>query len=83
MRPLFAIAPLAAVLVLVGPTPHEANVTLAKMWARLLPADTATQQAQDIAAPTQAAAKPAMRHGSPAFTSAQYSRTSFEAGLTR
>jgi hypothetical protein len=83
MRPLFAIAPLAAVLVLVGPTPHEANVALAKMWDRLLPADTATQQAQDTAAPTHLAAKPGMRHGAPALTASQYTRTSFEAGLNR
>lgn len=47
MRPLFAIAPLAAVLVLVGPTPHEANVAIAKIRDRLLSPSTAKQQVED------------------------------------
>lgn len=37
MRPLFAIAPLAVVLALIGPTPHEANQVLTALKAKFLP----------------------------------------------
>lgn len=85
MRPIFAIAPLAAVLVLVGPTPHEANVALARMsadiWKRLMPADTgADEHAKE--APLLAA-NPGLRHAGPAFTSKVQSRHGFDASLQR
>lgn len=37
MRPLFAIAPLAIVLALIGPTPHEANQVLTALKQKFLP----------------------------------------------
>lgn len=36
MRPLFAIAPLALLLALIGPTPNEANQALAAFKERFL-----------------------------------------------
>jgi len=69
MRPILAIAPLAAVLFLVGPTPHEANVALAKLWKRILPADTAVVQQAKESAPALAH-QPGLRNVAPAFTTA-------------
>ena len=37
MRPLFAIAPLALVLALIGPTPREADQAFARFKARIFP----------------------------------------------
>lgn len=36
MRPLYAIAPLALILVLIGPTPHEANQAISEFKSRFM-----------------------------------------------
>lgn len=46
MRPLFAIAPLALLLVLIGPVPKEANQALAAIKAKILPANKPAQGAE-------------------------------------
>jgi hypothetical protein len=45
MRPLFAIAPLALLLALFGPTPHEANQAIEAFKARFM-APKAPQQVE-------------------------------------
>jgi len=52
MRPLFAIAPLALLLVLIGPTPHEANQALANIKSYFMPtkAPAQTEQSRELAA---------------------------------
>ncbi|MFT3859447.1 MAG: hypothetical protein QM742_18755 [Aquabacterium sp.] len=64
MRPIFAIAPLAILLALIGPTPHEANRMLARLKARLFP--------EEAAAPAQSASpavlvKPGLKQGPQAW----------------
>lgn len=43
MRPLYAIAPLALLLALFGPTPHEANKVLADFMDHFLGHEAARQ----------------------------------------
>lgn len=57
MRPLFAIAPLALLLVLIGPVPKEANQALAAIKAKILPADKPTSRAEER---SLSVAKPAL-----------------------
>ena len=57
MRPLFAIAPLALLLVLIGPTPHEANQALANIKSYFMPTKAPVQTEQS---PELAVAKPSM-----------------------
>ncbi|TAK93621.1 MAG: hypothetical protein EPO09_12145 [Aquabacterium sp.] len=51
MRPLFAIAPLALLLALIGPTPHEANQALAAFKERFMSPKTPqrVESAHDLA----------------------------------
>lgn len=80
MRPLFAIAPLALLLALIGPTPNEANEALnafkARLWSPAMPTH-ATQQDHQMSV-----AQPALYRNSPAF-SATTVRSSFEATATQ
>ncbi len=57
MRPLFAIAPLALLLVLIGPTPHEANQALANIKSYFMPTKVPAraERSRELAA-----AKPSM-----------------------
>jgi hypothetical protein len=66
MRPLFAIAPLALVLALIGPTPHEANQGFARFMARILPTKVFEQSRAG-----HEADKPSMMSGAPALTAMQ------------
>jgi hypothetical protein len=79
------MAPLAALLFLVGPTPHEANVALAKLWNSFQPSDSAAlPDVQE--APTLLTNRPAMRQPSPAFTTSRSNtnaNTPFEVSLKR
>ena len=77
MRPLFAIAPLALVLALIGPTPHEADQAFARFKARILPAKTSEQShvGREID-------KPSMMSGAPALTAMQ-SGGNFDNNLSR
>jgi hypothetical protein len=58
MRPLYAIAPLALLLTLFGPTPHEANKALDDFRARFSMPKVSTQA--DNGQGTPIAAKPAL-----------------------
>lgn len=51
MRPLYAIAPLALLLALIGPTPHEANQALAAFKERFMTPKTPlrVESAHDLA----------------------------------
>lgn len=64
MRPLYAIAPLALLLALVGPTPHEANKVLSDFKDRLIGAKEAAHSANRD---TASAGKPAMLGGNAPF----------------
>jgi len=93
MRPIFAIAPLAAVFVLVGPTPHEANVMLSRFWERLIPGEaepkpdlpeqTAKQAPTQVAKPTlrQPASTLATTLGTLGSKGTHHGLQTFEAGL--
>lgn len=59
MRPLYAIAPLALLLTLFGPTPHEANKALDDFKARFAAPKAASRQA-DNNGRGDALAKPAI-----------------------
>jgi hypothetical protein len=77
MRPLFAIAPLALVLTLIGPTPTEANQSLSRFLARLTPTKVFEQTSRDASTD-----KPAMMSNAPALTAMQ-SGGNFDGRLSR
>lgn len=52
MRPLYAIAPLALLLTLFGPTPHEANKALDDFKARFAAPKLSSQQADNAGTST-------------------------------
>jgi hypothetical protein len=66
MRPLFAIAPLALVLALIGPTPHEADQAFARFKARIMPS-----KVFEPSRVGQTTDKPSMMSGAPALTAMQ------------
>ena len=76
MRPLFAIAPLALVLTLIGPTPHEANHSFARFMARFAPAKVTEQTSRNNTD------QPSMLSGTPALTAMQ-SGGNFDSSLSR
>lgn len=77
MRPLFAIAPLALVLTLIGPTPNEANQSLSRFLARFTPAKVFEQTSRNASVD-----KPSMMSGAPALTAMQ-SGGDFDGRLSR
>ncbi|MGC4062724.1 MAG: hypothetical protein QM749_18525 [Aquabacterium sp.] len=76
MRPLFAIAPLALVLTLIGPTPNEANQSLTRLLARFTPSKVFE------GGHNASVDKPSMMSGSPALTAMQ-SSGDFDSRLSR
>jgi hypothetical protein len=77
MRPLFAIAPLALVLTLIGPTPNEANQSLSRFVARLAPTKVFEQSTRNASVD-----KPSMMSGTPSLTAMQ-SGGNFDSSLSR
>jgi len=77
MRPLFAIAPLALVLSLIGPTPTEANQSFANFVARFVPSKAWEQTDR-----TAATDKPGLISNEPALTAMQ-SGSHFDSSLSR
>jgi ABC-type nitrate/sulfonate/bicarbonate transport system permease component len=85
MRPLFAIAPLAAMLLVLGPTPHETNAALAEVWQRVVQADAGAEQVSRQvveSGPVDRLAKPGLRITTSSLTTS-HALPSFEAGLRR
>lgn len=79
MRPLFAIAPLALLLVLIGPTPHEANQALANLKAHFMAPKVPAQPEQRR---ELAAAKPVLSNHNGQFSVVQTS-SHIDNGLRR
>ena len=82
MRPLFAIAPLAALLVVFGPTPHEANVALTKLWDQFTPDPDTADAPPGANEPARVglATAPGTRAATPSFAT---TRTSLQPSLQR
>lgn len=80
MRPLFAIAPLALLLALIGPTPHEANQALVNFKDHFLTAKAAQQQTEDTR--ETVVSKPALPGNNGAFGALQTS-SALDRGLRR